>query len=278
MTAGRTARWPWRRPPSGADGPRADGAGAGQPAGQRAEILAGRDPIEVTARRPADAEIRWRTAASASRRGPGADVRQVLPRAASGRVGGTGLGLSICKGIVEAQGGRLGPESPRGRDGRHCGAALRRHRVPEGGDDRKGTRVLVVDDEPAIRRFLRASLTAHGYVVFEAETGREALSAVVAHRPDLVVLDLGLPDLDGIEVDASAAGMDARADHRPVGARARGGQDGGAGRRAPTTTSPSRSASGSCWPGCGRLAPRRSPRRTARSSPGELTVDLPGVW
>jgi len=63
-----------------------------------------------------------------------------------------------------------------------------------------GARVLVVDDEPAIRRFLRASLSAHGYAIFEAGDGQSALSAVSADRPDLVVLDLGLPDLDGIEV------------------------------------------------------------------------------
>jgi two-component system KDP operon response regulator KdpE len=61
-------------------------------------------------------------------------------------------------------------------------------------------RVLVVDDEPAIRRFLRASLSAHGYEIFEAGDGQSALSAVTAERPDLVILDLGLPDLDGIEV------------------------------------------------------------------------------
>jgi two-component system KDP operon response regulator KdpE len=63
-----------------------------------------------------------------------------------------------------------------------------------------GLRVLVVDDEPAIRRFLRTSLAAHDYTVFESVNGKEALSAVVAHRPDLVILDLGLPDMDGIEV------------------------------------------------------------------------------
>ena len=61
-------------------------------------------------------------------------------------------------------------------------------------------RVLVVDDEPAIRRFLRASLTAHGNEVYEAATGQDALAAVVAHRPDLIILDLGLPDIDGVEV------------------------------------------------------------------------------
>jgi two-component system KDP operon response regulator KdpE len=63
-----------------------------------------------------------------------------------------------------------------------------------------GPRVLVVDDDRAIRRFLRASLTAHDYTVFEATSGQEALAAVVTSRPDVVILDLGLPDLEGIEV------------------------------------------------------------------------------
>ena len=63
-----------------------------------------------------------------------------------------------------------------------------------------GPRVLVVDDEPAIRRLLRTSLTALGCTVYEAADGREALRAVTAHRPDVLVLDLGLPDMDGSEV------------------------------------------------------------------------------
>lgn len=61
-------------------------------------------------------------------------------------------------------------------------------------------RVLVVDDERPIRRFLRTSLEIHGYTVFEAVDGLDALAAVVNHRPDLVILDLGLPALDGVEV------------------------------------------------------------------------------
>ncbi len=64
----------------------------------------------------------------------------------------------------------------------------------------EGPRVLVVDDERAIRRFLRASLTANGYHVFEASTAREGLEAAATVRPDLIILDLGLLDLDGIDV------------------------------------------------------------------------------
>lgn len=61
-------------------------------------------------------------------------------------------------------------------------------------------RVLVADDELSIRRFLRASLSAHSYEVIEAETGEQALTAVVKERPDLVLLDVGLPDIQGTEV------------------------------------------------------------------------------
>jgi two-component system KDP operon response regulator KdpE len=61
-------------------------------------------------------------------------------------------------------------------------------------------RVLVVDDEAQIRRILRASLTASGYAVTEAATGHEALAAIAVTMPDLIILDLGLPDMDGKEV------------------------------------------------------------------------------
>jgi two-component system KDP operon response regulator KdpE len=63
-----------------------------------------------------------------------------------------------------------------------------------------GQRVLVVDDENSIRRYLRAALSAQGFVIFEAASGQEAVNAVVANRPDIIILDLGLPDFDGIEV------------------------------------------------------------------------------
>lgn len=61
-------------------------------------------------------------------------------------------------------------------------------------------RVLVIDDEQAIRRFLRASLGAHNYKIFEAGSGQEGLNAVVIHRPDIIILDLGLPDMSGLAV------------------------------------------------------------------------------
>ena len=60
--------------------------------------------------------------------------------------------------------------------------------------------VLVVDDERSIRRFLRTSLSAHGFTVSEAATGVEALQAVAEEHPDLIIMDLSLPDIDGIEV------------------------------------------------------------------------------
>jgi two-component system KDP operon response regulator KdpE len=63
-------------------------------------------------------------------------------------------------------------------------------------------RVLVIDDEQAIRRFLQTALTAHGYIVFEATDGQEAIQAVINYRPDIIILDLGLPDIDGIGVTA----------------------------------------------------------------------------
>ena len=62
------------------------------------------------------------------------------------------------------------------------------------------TTVLVVDDEPAIRRTVSAGLSARGYAVRVASTGEEAVASAAEDPPDLVILDLGLPDIDGVDV------------------------------------------------------------------------------
>lgn len=67
-------------------------------------------------------------------------------------------------------------------------------------------RILVVDDEPQIQRFLKPALQAAGYDVIEAATGSEALRLVATAAPDLVILDLGLPDMDGKDIIASLRG------------------------------------------------------------------------
>ncbi len=60
--------------------------------------------------------------------------------------------------------------------------------------------ILVIEDEPQIHRFLRATLPSHGYRLIEATTGQAGLIAVGEQQPDLIILDLGLPDMDGLEV------------------------------------------------------------------------------
>ena len=60
--------------------------------------------------------------------------------------------------------------------------------------------LLVIDDEPQIRKFLRISLGSQGYCVLESATGREGLACAALEKPDLVILDLGLPDIDGQQV------------------------------------------------------------------------------
>ncbi len=60
--------------------------------------------------------------------------------------------------------------------------------------------IIIIEDEAQIRRFLRAALTAEGYQVFEAETAGQGLVEAAMRKPDLLILDLGLPDMDGVEV------------------------------------------------------------------------------
>jgi two-component system KDP operon response regulator KdpE len=60
--------------------------------------------------------------------------------------------------------------------------------------------LVVIEDDPQIRRFLRTGLSTEPFRIFEAETGRAGLVEAATRKPDLVILDLGLPDLDGVEV------------------------------------------------------------------------------
>jgi two-component system, OmpR family, KDP operon response regulator KdpE len=60
--------------------------------------------------------------------------------------------------------------------------------------------VLVVEDEAPIRRFLKTALEAQGFKLLEAPTGTQAMAMAASHNPDVILLDLGLPDIDGLEV------------------------------------------------------------------------------
>jgi len=62
------------------------------------------------------------------------------------------------------------------------------------------TTLVVIEDDPQIRRFLRTGLSAEPFRIFEAETGKDGLVEAATRKPDLIVLDLGLPDVDGVDV------------------------------------------------------------------------------
>ncbi len=130
-------------------------------------------------------------------RGPGvppADRDRVfLPFQRLGDAGGgegVGLGLAVAKGFVEAIGGEVELEDTPG-GGLTMVFRLRAATM---------TRILVVDDEPQILRALGTNLKARGYEIDLAPTGEAALTLAARHHPDLVILDLGLPGIDGIEV------------------------------------------------------------------------------
>ena len=122
---------------------------------------------------------------------------------------GVGLGLAVARGFAEAMGGRIGAFDTPG------GGLTVRVTLPAASADRSArpwfrarrsavfgvmTRVLVVDDEPSILRALRINLAAREYDVSTAADGTTGLAAVARDRPDVIILDLGLPDMDGTEV------------------------------------------------------------------------------
>ena len=118
---------------------------------------------------------------------------------------GSGLGLWIAKAFVVANGGKIRRgKLRRAIAARPCRSICRSR--PMRANQRRALMteaspvVLVVDDEVQIRRFLRAGLELDGFTVQDAETGTDALRWVTLKPPDLVILDLGLPDMDGSEV------------------------------------------------------------------------------
>ena len=152
-------------------------------------------------------------------RGPGvADRDKGRMFAAFQRLGdapsgsGVGLGLAVARGLAEAVGATLEAEDTPGGGltmvvsmpvPSSAGSVAAGRGLPR---DDAVTRVLVVDDEPALARALAINLRARGFEVETAVTGRAALEGVARVHPDVVILDLGLPDIDGIEVLAGIRG------------------------------------------------------------------------
>ena len=93
------------------------------------------------------------------------------------------------------------------------------------------TVILFIDDEVQMRRLIRASLERNGYEVVEAATGEEGLAAAIDSQPAVIILDLGLPDMDGMTVAAPPARVEQGPGHYALGARPRQRQGIGAGQR-----------------------------------------------
>ena len=148
---------------------------------------------------------------------------------------GVGLGLAVAKGFAEAMGGTIvAVDTPGGGLTVRVTLPAPGQRCPRSPGGRRMTRVLVIDDEPSILRALRINLTARNYEVSTASDGASGLAAVSRERPDAVILDLGLPDMDGTQVIHGVRGWSATpiivlsvwgAEHQKVAALDAGADD-----------------------------------------------------
>ena len=182
-------------------------AGPHQPAGERGEVLAPGlyHRGERVAGRPGRRRDRGEGPRPRRPRGGArARLREVL------QVRRRSLGRRRARPRDLPRGGRGARRAHRGH-----GPGGRRLRVPlhaarrghgargaggRGCDMSQDVKVLLIEDEDSVRRFLRPALAAQGYLVLEATTGAEGLALAASHDPELVLLDLGLPDLDGLTV------------------------------------------------------------------------------
>ena len=139
-------------------------------------------------------------------------------------------------------------------------------------------KILLVDDEPTILRALQTALESHDYTVSAVTTGEQAVARTASLAPDLVLLDLGLPGIDGFEVIRRIRTF---APTLPIvvrlGARRRRQQGRARSTAAPTTTSRSRSRCPSCWRACAtalRHGERVAPLEATVIERGAIRIDL----